>query len=180
MNSCVIAVSSWSIGFVAECLRPCHVTASEKKAGVVEDPQVLDHAGLLFDGPPGKAGLPFVQSSDKLQIISGSRRAVVRMSTPTEHSSWYALRREKSKFIRLLATESLIPDRFEGWRPKFGLLGLPVPARAFRRLWTTFETGGPRVALLKSSDFDRPSSRRRHRGDHLAIEIGFEARCQAF
>jgi hypothetical protein len=27
---------------------------------VVENPQVPDHAGLLFDGPPGMAGLPFV------------------------------------------------------------------------------------------------------------------------
>jgi len=31
-----------------------------KKAGVVETLQALDHAGLLFDGPPGKAGLSFV------------------------------------------------------------------------------------------------------------------------
>ena len=32
----------------------------KKKAGVVEDPQILDHAGLLFDEPPSIAGLPFV------------------------------------------------------------------------------------------------------------------------
>ena len=32
----------------------------QKKAGVDKDPQVLDHAGLLFDGPPGIPGLPFV------------------------------------------------------------------------------------------------------------------------
>jgi hypothetical protein len=32
---------------------------SEKKAGVVEHPGVFDHAGLLVNGPPGTAGLPF-------------------------------------------------------------------------------------------------------------------------
>jgi hypothetical protein len=33
---------------------------SEKKAGVVEHPEVFDHAGLLVNGPPGMAGLPFI------------------------------------------------------------------------------------------------------------------------
>jgi hypothetical protein len=33
---------------------------SAKKAGVVEHPQVSDHAGLLFDEPPGQAGLLFI------------------------------------------------------------------------------------------------------------------------
>jgi hypothetical protein len=32
----------------------------KKKTGVVEDNHVYNHAGLLFDGPPGMAGLPFV------------------------------------------------------------------------------------------------------------------------
>ena len=31
-----------------------------KKTGVVEGHQILNHAGLLFDGPPGISGLPFV------------------------------------------------------------------------------------------------------------------------
>jgi hypothetical protein len=30
-----------------------------KKAGVGNDPQVVTHTGLLVDGPPGIAGLPF-------------------------------------------------------------------------------------------------------------------------
>ena len=30
-----------------------------KKAGVAERPEAFDHAGLLFDGPPGTAGSPF-------------------------------------------------------------------------------------------------------------------------
>jgi hypothetical protein len=32
----------------------------EKKADVVEHPEVCDHVGLLVDGPPGTAGLPFI------------------------------------------------------------------------------------------------------------------------
>ncbi len=40
--------------------RPIPAIADEKKAGVVEDPQVPDHAGLLFDGPPAMAGLSLV------------------------------------------------------------------------------------------------------------------------
>jgi hypothetical protein len=31
-----------------------------KKADVVKHPQVLNHVGLLFNEPPGTAGLPFV------------------------------------------------------------------------------------------------------------------------
>ena len=40
-------------------LGPSHATASEKKAGVAEHPEVFDHAGILVNGPPGTAGLPF-------------------------------------------------------------------------------------------------------------------------
>ena len=40
--------------------RPSGATASEKKADVVEHPQVLHHVGLLVNEPPGQAGLPFV------------------------------------------------------------------------------------------------------------------------
>jgi hypothetical protein len=32
--------------------------AETKKADVVENPEVFDHAGLLVNGPPGTAGLP--------------------------------------------------------------------------------------------------------------------------
>ena len=35
-------------------------TKSAKKTGVVESPKALDHAGLLFNEPPGAAGLPLV------------------------------------------------------------------------------------------------------------------------
>jgi len=31
-----------------------------KKADVAKHPQMLNHVGLLFDEPPGVAGLPFV------------------------------------------------------------------------------------------------------------------------
>ena len=50
---CFIVLAGWH-------WRPSHVSASAKKAGVVEGPEVLNHAGLLFDGPPGLAGMPFV------------------------------------------------------------------------------------------------------------------------
>src|SRR5208337_3332645 len=31
-----------------------------KKADVVQHPEVFDHVGLLVNGPPGTAGLPFI------------------------------------------------------------------------------------------------------------------------
>jgi hypothetical protein len=37
----------------------------KKKAGVVENPQVRDHAGLPVDRLPEMTGPPFVWSSDK-------------------------------------------------------------------------------------------------------------------
>jgi hypothetical protein len=46
---------------IVHILGGCHRFArpSEKKAGVVEHPEVFDHAGILVNGPPGPAGLPF-------------------------------------------------------------------------------------------------------------------------
>jgi hypothetical protein len=32
---------------------------AKKKAGVIERPEVFDHAGLLVNGPPYMPGLPF-------------------------------------------------------------------------------------------------------------------------
>ena len=57
MKGCVIRCIGRSIGFR---VRACGRAKREKKAGVVENPQVLDHAGLLFDGPSGMAEVPFV------------------------------------------------------------------------------------------------------------------------
>jgi hypothetical protein len=34
--------------------------APKKKADVIKYHQVFDHVGLLFNGPPGTAGLPFI------------------------------------------------------------------------------------------------------------------------
>jgi hypothetical protein len=34
--------------------------ASKKKADVAGHPEVSHHVGLLVDGPPGGAGLPFI------------------------------------------------------------------------------------------------------------------------
>jgi hypothetical protein len=36
-----------------------HRSQTHKKTGVVEYGGVFDHAGLLVNEPPGKAGLPF-------------------------------------------------------------------------------------------------------------------------
>jgi len=33
---------------------------NQKKADVVEHPEVFDHVGLLVNEPPGTAGLPFI------------------------------------------------------------------------------------------------------------------------
>jgi hypothetical protein len=32
----------------------------QKKADVVEHPEAFEHVGLLVNGPPGTAGLPFI------------------------------------------------------------------------------------------------------------------------
>ena len=37
---------------------------TNKKAAVGEYPEAFDHVGLLFNGPPFIAGLPFSESSD--------------------------------------------------------------------------------------------------------------------
>jgi hypothetical protein len=39
-------------------LPPSNVT--QKKADVVEHPEVIDHVGLLVNWPPGTAELPFI------------------------------------------------------------------------------------------------------------------------
>jgi len=41
-------------------LRSSRVTKKQKKADMVEHPQVFDHVGLLIIEPPGMAGLPFI------------------------------------------------------------------------------------------------------------------------
>jgi hypothetical protein len=43
---------------LGRCGRPLPPQA--KKAGAVRHHKVSDHAGLLFNEPPGRAGLPFV------------------------------------------------------------------------------------------------------------------------
>jgi len=44
------------------CFGPAVVfgNAANKKADGVEHPGVLDHVGLLVNGPPGAPGLPFI------------------------------------------------------------------------------------------------------------------------
>jgi hypothetical protein len=42
-----------------------------KTTDVVEDPKVFDRVGLLFNEPPGKAELLFIQSSDDCELTLG-------------------------------------------------------------------------------------------------------------
>jgi hypothetical protein len=39
---------------------PCGERGKPKKTDVVEHPRVFDHVGILVNGPPGMAGLPFI------------------------------------------------------------------------------------------------------------------------
>src|SRR5438552_17637774 len=48
--------SDLSIGFGPSLGRPA---PGAKKADVAERPEAFDHVGLLVNGPPGTAGLPF-------------------------------------------------------------------------------------------------------------------------
>ena len=41
--------------------------AADKKADPAAHLEVIGWVGLLFDGPPGLAGLPFIQSSDDIK-----------------------------------------------------------------------------------------------------------------
>ena len=47
-------------------LEKCQKT---KKADAAEYSEVFRHIGLLIDGPPGIAGLPFIQSSELVCLI---------------------------------------------------------------------------------------------------------------
>ena len=40
------------------------ILEGKKKADVAETPEGFDHVGLLFNQPPGTAGLPFNESSE--------------------------------------------------------------------------------------------------------------------
>jgi hypothetical protein len=57
MSADIEAIRGW-ISNVSCC-------QEQKKADVVEHPKVFGHVGLLFNKPPGKAELLFIQSSDQ-------------------------------------------------------------------------------------------------------------------
>jgi hypothetical protein len=54
---------------------PWQIGRKTKKADVVEHPEVFRHVGLLFNKPPGLAGLLFIQSSDVCMVYSTARIA---------------------------------------------------------------------------------------------------------
>lgn len=44
-----------------------------KKADVAKHSKVLNHVGLLFNEPPGTAGLPLIKSSKNVLQVSAQR-----------------------------------------------------------------------------------------------------------
>ena len=72
VRRCSKAIAAWAIccamvdldlftefSLTGGCDRPRSPRA-KKKADVAEHPEVFDHVGLLVNGPPGTAGLPFI------------------------------------------------------------------------------------------------------------------------
>ena len=92
------------------CLRPTHVSAGEKKTGLVKNPQVLDQAGLLFDGPPSNNGAALRLAIRQIQIIPRRQRAVVPCPLPLNrrHVRRCAARKASLFFF---GPEKLTPDR---------------------------------------------------------------------
>ena len=45
-----------------------------KKAAALEHPKVFEHVGLLFNGPPDKHGLPFIESSNAFESFADRSR----------------------------------------------------------------------------------------------------------
>ena len=60
--------------------------AGNKKADVMEHPWVFDHVGLLVNGPPGAAGLPFIKSSDGWAVLSHAVQYTVMVVWPASES----------------------------------------------------------------------------------------------
>jgi hypothetical protein len=58
----------------------CSMTKN-KKADVAEHPGVRHHVGLRVNGSPVPAGLPFIQSSDKLAVVAPSYVTPSRVAT---------------------------------------------------------------------------------------------------
>jgi hypothetical protein len=56
--------------------------AAKKDADVAEYAYVLAHVGLLFNEPPGTAGLPFIKSSEHVFGVAAKR-------TPTPSLTHY-------------------------------------------------------------------------------------------
>ena len=63
-----VAERFWSIPATSALFRGVDPSRS-KKADVAEHPEAFLHVGLLIDGPPGAAGLPFFKSSDDFASI---------------------------------------------------------------------------------------------------------------
>ena len=94
----------------------------QKKADVAETPQDFDHAGLLFNQPPGTAGLPFNESSelelsDATEPIPNSHRLRAAGIVPSGtreisqclFSDWLASTTNRGNLRRLILNLNTMP-----------------------------------------------------------------------
>lgn len=82
---------------------PCAVRRA-KKADVAEHPQAFDHVGLLFNGPPGSAGLLLIKSSDEFCWRSG--RSVRETRSGSVRHRHHSMRNSENTPIVLPQLES--------------------------------------------------------------------------
>src|ERR1700732_5450769 len=66
VRRCSKAIAAWAIccamvalDLLIGLVPPVATVPRAKKTGVAEHPEVFNHAGILVNGPPGMAGLPF-------------------------------------------------------------------------------------------------------------------------
>jgi hypothetical protein len=86
-----LSVSWFLVSVFIRCQR------KQKKAGVVEHPEVFHHAGLLANEPPGHAGLLFISSSDDIRSIFGGSYLLAHTGYPFNFH--YPIRSANSKGI---------------------------------------------------------------------------------
>ena len=68
-----------------------------KKADVLEHPEVFAHVGLLFNEPPGQAGLPFIKSSDDFESFADRSRKLHYAVQPAAVLLYVSRNREQSQ-----------------------------------------------------------------------------------
>ncbi len=82
-----------------------------QKTGLVKNPQVLDQAGLLFDGPPSNNGPALRLAIRQIQIIPRRQRAVVRCPLPLNIRHVRRCDERKASLFFFSGRQLLTPDR---------------------------------------------------------------------